>query len=98
MAKGIRTIDAFMDGKVFAVVESAKGVDELFDLILKEDEEAVDKIADEYRKDFETKLFSNAYYLTYYKAQHALKAMTEEFFSFVYTSANGLKKPYIFRV
>lgn len=98
MAKEIRTIDAFMDGKIFAVVATKKGVDELFDLILKEDEEAMDRIPQEYRNDFENKMFSNAYYLTYYKKQHALKAMTEEFFNSVYTSANGLRKPYIFRV
>lgn len=98
MAKEIRTIDAFMDGKIFAIVNTASGVDELFGLILKEDEEAVDKIAPEYRKDFEDKNFANAYYLTYYKKQHALKAMTEEFFNAVFTSANGLRKPYIFKV
>ncbi len=98
MGREIRTIDAFMDGKVFAIVNTTKGVDELFDMILKEDKEAVDRTPKEYRDDFEKKLNTNAYYLTYYRKQHSLKAMTEEFFNTVYTSANGLRRPYIFRV
>ena len=95
MAK-IRTIDAFMDGKCFARVKTTKGVENLMNQIVAEDPEATDKIADEYRKDFNKHNISSAYYLTYYKKQHALKAMCSEYFDKIYNS--GARSPYIFEV
>lgn len=95
MAK-VRTIDAFMDGKCFAKVKTSKGVNELMKQIIAEDPEAADKIAEEYKKDFEKNNLSPAYYLTYYKKQHAFKAMCSEFFNKIYNS--GIRSPYIFEV
>ena len=95
MAK-IRTIDAFMDGRCFARVKTGKGVGELMKQILAEDSEATDKIADEYRQDFNKHNISSNYYLIYYKKQHALKAMCSEFFEKIYNS--GARSPYIFEV
>lgn len=95
MAK-IRTIDAFMDGKCFAKVKTGKGINDLMKQLVAEDTEAMDKIADEYRKDFGKNYLSSAYYLTYYKKQHALKAMCGEFFDRIYNS--GARSPYIFEV
>ena len=95
MAK-IRTIDAFMDGKCFAKVKTGTGIKNLMNQILVEDPEASDKIAEEYRKDFSRNQLSSAYYLTYYKKQHALKAMCSEFFERIYNS--GARSPYIFEV
>ena len=96
MAKKIRTIDAFIDGKCFAKVKTLKGVDDLFKQISNEDSEAMNKIADEYKKDFIKHDNSSVYYLTYYKKQHALKAMCSEFFERIYNS--GIRSPYIFEV
>ena len=95
MAK-IRTIDAFIDGKCFAKVKTTKGVDSLFEQILKEDSEAFNKIAEEYRADFSKHRISSEYYLMYYKKQHALKAMCGEFFEKIYNS--GARSPYVFEV
>lgn len=95
MAK-VRTIDAFMDGRCFARVKTLKGVENLLNQILVEDPEAMDKIADEYKSDFETNYLFSAYYLTYYKKQHALKAMGSVFFDKIYNS--GAKSPYVFEV
>lgn len=95
MAK-IRTIDAFIDGKCFAKVKTGKGVGDLFNQISAIDSEASDKIADEYRKDFNKHYISSDYYLMYYKKQHALKAMCSEFFEKIYNS--GARSPYIFEV
>lgn len=96
MAKKIRTIDAFIDGKCFAKVKTLKGVDDLLKQVVAEDNEAMDKIADEYKKDFIKKEKSSNYYLMYYKKQHALKAMCSEFFEKIYNS--GIRSPYIFEV
>ena len=95
MAK-IRTIDAFIEGKCFAKVKTNKGVSELLKQITAEDSEASDKIAEEYREDFEKNWNSPVYYLMYYKKQHALKAMCSEFFEKIYNS--GVRSPYIFEV
>lgn len=95
MAK-IRTIDAFIDGKCFARAKTNKGVSELLKQVVAEDPEASDKIAEEYRKDFERNWNSPVYYLMYYKKQHALKAMCSEFFERIYNS--GVRSPYIFEV
>ena len=95
MAK-VRTIDAFIDGKCFAKVKTLKGVDNLFKQIAAEDVEAMDKIAEEYKKDFIKKSKSADYYLMYYKKQHALKAMCSEFFEKIYNS--GVRSPYVFEV
>ncbi len=95
MAK-VRTIDAFIDGKCFARVKSLKGVDDLLKQISIEDPDAMDKIADEYKKDFIKHNISSNYYLMYYKKQHALKAMCAEFFDKIYNS--GIRSPYIFEV
>ena len=95
MAK-VRTIDAFIDGKCFAKVKTLKGVDNLFKQVAAEDVEAMDKIAEEYKKDFIKKSKSADYYLMYYKKQHALKAMCSEFFEKIYNS--GVRSPYIFEV
>ena len=51
MAK-VRTIDAFIDGKCFAKVKTLKGVDNLLKQVATEDNEAMDKIAKEYKDDF----------------------------------------------
>ena len=96
MAKKIRTIDAFIDGKCFARVKTNKGVNNLLAQIEAEDSEATDKIAEEYRQDFERNWNSPVYYLMYYKKQHALKAMCSEFFERIYNS--GTRSPYIFEV
>ncbi len=96
MAKKIRTIDAFIDGRCFAKVKTAAGIKNLMEQLLVEDPEASDKIADEYRKDFTAHRNSSAYYLMYYKKQHALKAMCSEFFEKIYNS--GVRSPYIFEV
>lgn len=95
MAK-VRTIDAFIDGKCFAKVKTLKGVDNLFKQVAAEDVEAMDKIAEEYKKDFIKKSKSADYYLMYYKKQHALKAMCSEFFEKIYNS--GVRSPYVFEV
>ena len=95
MAK-IRTIDAFIDGKCFAKVKTGKGVNDLMNQITAEDSEAANKIAEEYKRDFGKNLLSPAYYLMYYKKQHALKAMCSEFFDKIYNS--GVRSPYIFEV
>ena len=95
MAK-IRTIDAFIDGKCFAKVKTLQGVDNLFKQIINEDSEAMNKIADEYKKDFIKHRNSSDYYLMYYKKQHALKAMCSEFFEKIYNS--GARSPYVFEV
>ena len=95
MAK-VRAIDAFIEGKCFARVKTNKGVNELLNQIIAEDCEATDKIADEYRKDFERNYNSPVYYLMYYKKQHALKAMCSEFFEKIYNS--GVRSPYVFEV
>lgn len=95
MAK-VRTIDAFIDGKCFAKVKTLKGVDNLLKQVATEDNEAMDKIAKEYKDDFIKKSKSSDYYLMYYKKQHALKAMCSEFFEKIYNS--GVRSPYIFEV
>ena len=95
MAK-IRTIDAFIDGKCFAKVKTGKGIKDLMNQILAEDPEASDKIAEEYRQDFNKHYISSDYYLMYYKKQHALKAMCSEFFEKIYNS--GARSPYVFEV
>ena len=95
MAK-VRTIDAFIDGKCFAKVKTLKGADNLFKQVAAEDVEAMDKIAEEYKKDFIKKSKSADYYLMYYKKQHALKAMCSEFFEKIYNS--GVRSPYVFEV
>lgn len=92
----VRTIDAFMDGRCFARVKTGEGIKNLMAQLLAEDPEATDKIADEYRKDFKAHHNSPVYYLTYYKKQHALKAMCSEFFEKVYNA--GIRSPYIFEV
>lgn len=96
MAKKIRTIDAFIDGRCFAKVKTTAGIKSLMEQLLAEDSEATDKIADEYRRDFTAHRNSSAYYLMYYKKQHALKAMCSEFFEKIYNS--GARSPYIFEV
>lgn len=96
MAKKIRTIDAFMEGRCFAKVKTTAGIKNLMNQLLTEDPEATDKIAEEYRKDFTAHRNSSAYYLTYYKKQHALKVMCSEFFEKIYNS--GARSPYIFEV
>lgn len=95
MAK-VRTIDAFMDGRCFARVKTAKGVSELMKQIESKDFDATDRIDSTYKKDFGHNILASNYYLTYYKKQHALKAMTEEFFNKIYNS--DTRSPYVFEV
>lgn len=95
MAK-VRTIDAFIDGRCFARVKTGEGIENLMKQILAEDPEAVDKIAEEYRRDFGKNIENSTYYLTYYKKQHALKAMCSAFYEKIYNS--GARSPYVFEV
>lgn len=95
MAK-VRTIDAFIDGKCFAKVKTLKGVENLFKQISLKDPDACDKIDKSYKKDFLENQISSGYYLTYYKKQHALKAMTVEFFDKIYNS--DTRSPYVFEI
>lgn len=95
MAK-VRTIDAFIDGKCFAKVKTVKGVSELMKQIMAKDFDATDKIDKGYKNDFEHNTLASGYYLMYYKKQHALKAMTDEFFNKIYNS--DTRSPYVFEV
>lgn len=92
MAK-VRTIDAFMNGKIFIKAVTPKANVELMKQLVEEDCEAVDKCDKDYVADFGKNMYNPAYYFTYYKKQHALKVMCEDFFNKIYNT--GVKPPYI---
>lgn len=92
--KKLRNIDFFIDGKCLIKVNSVNDVDTIYNKLLEKDCEAINRIPDVYSSDFGKNENSDAYYMIYYKKQHALKAMDEVFFEQMYPL--GSRVPYVF--
>lgn len=92
----LKTLDFFIEGKCLLKVNNVEDVNNIYDRLLEEDCEAMVRISDSYMSDFGKNKNSKAYYLFYYKKQHALKAMDNAFFEQMYPA--GIRVPHVFEI